>query len=47
MLWERIHAKRLVTTLFFKILDKTVNFLVLMISCAVSLPAHQYISMQK
>ena len=47
MLWERSHAKTLVTMLFFKILDKTGNFTVFMICYAVPVPANQYISTQK
>ena len=47
MSWERINAKPLVTTLFFKMFDKTGNFAVLMISCALPVPANQYLSRQK
>ena len=47
MLWERINAKPLVTILFFKIVDKTGDFVELMIRCAVPVPANQYISTQK
>ena len=41
MLRKRINAKPLVTILFFKIFDKVGNFAVLMISCAVAVPASQ------
>ena len=47
MLWEKINAKPLVTMLFFKILDKTDNFVVLMIYCAVQVPTNKCILTQK
>ena len=45
MLWERISAKPTVTILFFKTIDKTGNFAVL-IFCPVAVPANQCISTQ-
>ena len=39
--------KPLVTILFFKMPDKTGNFAVSMICCAVPVPANQYILTQK
>ena len=47
LLLGRINAKPLVTILFFQILGKTCNFDVLVICCAVPLPANHYILIQK
>ena len=47
MLWERFNAKPLVTILFFNIFNKNGNFAVLMLCCAIPVPASKYISTQK
>ena len=47
MVWQRINTKPLVTILFFKTLDKTGNFAVLMVCCALPVPTSQHISTQK